>query len=621
MCQWAFCISVINIQCNVQELLLILDEYWKSNPDLHDVPIYYASKMASKALRVYQTFVNMMNSHIQSLMDVKNPFHFNHISSLKGADSSMQLLAPCVVMAAPGMLQNGESRRLFEDWCDDPTNGVVLAGYSVEGTLAKKLLSDPEEITCLNGRIKKCQCSIEYISFSAHVDYLQNSEFIRTVVPDNIVLVHGEKTEMGRLKGSLEREIQQSWPDASHTPPVVMPENGQTVTLTFDNPILADVVGTVATSLLNNISTKIDSANENDEKSVTVEVPENVVLVTENFQSKVMATSELSTYSSCRVGQIEQLMVVPLPQDVIQLKKHNNVNVIHMLVPHLQEVFDDVHETEDIDEKNTSNVQNTKVIIQDEIMMKEVDGGSTSSRHENCVIVTWLASPSNDLIADCATGLLFQVLSTTHFLRTCWLEAHKVKDINLSGTKRPTQNGKEVNITTPSESCIPTDDEAVVKRMKMGLLDPSRSFSNDNKVDGIIYEDMDPVVIAKNRPKLEKIRSYLSQYKDTTFESVTLSRNGLRLIIRAHDTDTSVDGVVEGGDDEESTIISEAYCYIHWAEKENLFNCKGNASSMKKCNMHSHESSATKCHAVVQSRSNWLRGEIVRALSQIEGDL
>jgi cleavage and polyadenylation specificity factor subunit 3 len=73
------------------------------------------------------------------------------------------------------MLQSGVSRQLFERWCEDERNGVVLAGYSVEGTLAKKLLSEPEEITCLDGRIKKRNCAIEYISFSAHVDYIQNT--------------------------------------------------------------------------------------------------------------------------------------------------------------------------------------------------------------------------------------------------------------------------------------------------------------------------------------------------------------------------------------------------------------------------------------------------------------
>ena len=46
-----------------QELLLILDEYWKEREDLHRIPVFYASKMATRALRVYQTYINMMNQH------------------------------------------------------------------------------------------------------------------------------------------------------------------------------------------------------------------------------------------------------------------------------------------------------------------------------------------------------------------------------------------------------------------------------------------------------------------------------------------------------------------------------------------------------------------------------
>ena len=39
--------------------------------------------------------------------------------------------------------QTGVSRHLFERWCDDERNGVVLAGYTVEGTLAHDLLNHP----------------------------------------------------------------------------------------------------------------------------------------------------------------------------------------------------------------------------------------------------------------------------------------------------------------------------------------------------------------------------------------------------------------------------------------------------------------------------------------------
>ena len=46
-----------------------------------------------------------------------------------------------MIMASPGMMQSGLSRQLFEAWCTDKRNGVVIAGYCVEGTLAKVLLS------------------------------------------------------------------------------------------------------------------------------------------------------------------------------------------------------------------------------------------------------------------------------------------------------------------------------------------------------------------------------------------------------------------------------------------------------------------------------------------------
>jgi cleavage and polyadenylation specificity factor subunit 3 len=37
-----------------QELLLILDEYWAAHPELHEIPIYYASSLAKKCMAVYQ---------------------------------------------------------------------------------------------------------------------------------------------------------------------------------------------------------------------------------------------------------------------------------------------------------------------------------------------------------------------------------------------------------------------------------------------------------------------------------------------------------------------------------------------------------------------------------------
>jgi cleavage and polyadenylation specificity factor subunit 3 len=63
-----------------QELLLVLDEYWKKHPDLHNVPIYYSSGLARKCMAVYQTYIHTMNSNIRSRFAKRdNPFVFKSV--------------------------------------------------------------------------------------------------------------------------------------------------------------------------------------------------------------------------------------------------------------------------------------------------------------------------------------------------------------------------------------------------------------------------------------------------------------------------------------------------------------------------------------------------------------
>lgn len=68
-----------------QELLLILDEYWRKHPDLHSVPIYFASNLARKCMAVYQTYIHTMNSNIRSRFAKRdNPFVFKCVLYLLG---------------------------------------------------------------------------------------------------------------------------------------------------------------------------------------------------------------------------------------------------------------------------------------------------------------------------------------------------------------------------------------------------------------------------------------------------------------------------------------------------------------------------------------------------------
>jgi cleavage and polyadenylation specificity factor subunit 3 len=59
------CLMPVFALGRAQELLLILDEYWQAHPELHGVPIYYASQLAQRAQVIYQSYIYMMNQHIR----------------------------------------------------------------------------------------------------------------------------------------------------------------------------------------------------------------------------------------------------------------------------------------------------------------------------------------------------------------------------------------------------------------------------------------------------------------------------------------------------------------------------------------------------------------------------
>ena len=68
---------------------------------------------------------------------------------------------------------------------------------------------------------------MDAISFSAHADFPQTSEFVDLLNPPHVVLVHGEVTEMMRLKKALEQRAKAN--DQVRT--VHTPKNAEIVTI------------------------------------------------------------------------------------------------------------------------------------------------------------------------------------------------------------------------------------------------------------------------------------------------------------------------------------------------------------------------------------------------------
>ncbi|TPX56229.1 hypothetical protein PhCBS80983_g04699 [Powellomyces hirtus] len=308
-----------------QELLLILDEYWQAHPELHTVPIYYASSLAKKCMTVFQTYTNMMNARIRQQVKISNPFQFKHISNLKSM-AHFDDVGPCVMMASPGMLQNGLSRELLELWCVDKRNGVIIPGYVVEGTLGKQILSQPEEITSMSGAKLPLRLTVEYISFSAHVDYRENSAFIEEVGASNLVLVHGDSNEMGRLKSALQSKYaERDIPLHIHTP-----KNCETVELYFRGEKMAKTIGHLATHPPTNAS------------------PLTGILVCRDFTYHLLDPRDLPEFTDLVPASLTQRQTVPCraPFGIVKWYLENMYGPVEVLAKRSFVVFDTVKVTQ-----------------------------------------------------------------------------------------------------------------------------------------------------------------------------------------------------------------------------------------------------------------------------------
>ncbi|KIJ58376.1 hypothetical protein HYDPIDRAFT_34247 [Hydnomerulius pinastri MD-312] len=303
-----------------------------------------------------------MNANIRSRFAKRdNPFVFKHISNLpqpRGWERKIAEGPPCVVLASPGFLQTGPSRELLELWAPDARNGLIITGYSIEGTLARDIMNEPEEIMSLKGNTIQRKISVGYISFSAHVDYSQNSEFIEQVKAQHVVLVHGEQTAMGRLRAAMTARYKDRDEDVKiHTP-----RNLETLELSFRGERVAKVGYRHASS---------KAPQEEDTVSG--------LLVAKDYSYTLLDPRDLRDFAglSTTIVTQRQRIVLGVGWDLVRW--------------HLEGVCGSVEEGLDKDGVRTTRV------------MGAVDVKHTAE-HE--LMLEWDSSASNDMIADSTLALI-----------------------------------------------------------------------------------------------------------------------------------------------------------------------------------------------------------------------
>ncbi|KAL8281150.1 hypothetical protein RQP46_006508 [Phenoliferia psychrophenolica] len=349
-----------------QELLLILDEYWSDHPELHHIPIYYISSLAVKCMDVYRQYIHTMAPNIrEKFARGVNPFDFkgknSFIRPLDRGISKLNDRGPCVVMASPGFLTNGASRELLERWAPDPRNGLIITGYSVEGVMARTIMNEPTEIQALQGGAKiSRRLSVDYISFSAHVDYTQNSKFIDEVMPAHLILVHGEANNMSRLRSALKTKFGERKDDIQ----IYTPRNVEVVKLKFRGERMAKALGSLA------------------ETSPALGSSLSGLLVSKDFTYTFLAPSDLRDFTG-------------LSTSVIMQRQRITVSVTWDLVRwHLQGMYGKIQQGVDAEGVPTMRVMST-------VDIKAI------GKHD--LAVEWVGSVSNDMVADSVIALVLGV--------------------------------------------------------------------------------------------------------------------------------------------------------------------------------------------------------------------
>lgn len=359
-----------------QELLLILEEYWERHPELHNVPIYQASGLARRAMGVYRSYIEMMNDDIRAAFAVANPFQFKHITHLKSAQQ-FDDVGPCVVMATPSMLQSGVSRELFEAWCGDERNCVIIADFAVQGTLARDILTNPSDVISKAGAKIPLRCQVDAISFSAHADFPQTSEFLDTLRPPHVVLVHGEATEMGRLKKALEQHAA-----ALGIPRAVyMPKLTQAVMVPHKPRRTAQVVGRLA------------------EKRPAEGQPLRGLLVKRGGVHTVLHHDDLPRFTKLHPGTVVQRQAMALQRPFSEVRLA------------LELMFEGVQGTGDLGAVSATPSGQLLRIGNAVTVAYEASGGKGSgegAKDGGRVVLEWTGGSEADMIADAVVAVVLQ---------------------------------------------------------------------------------------------------------------------------------------------------------------------------------------------------------------------
>ncbi|MEW6529143.1 MAG: beta-CASP ribonuclease aCPSF1 [Candidatus Micrarchaeota archaeon] len=188
-----------------QEILLVLEDYYKRNPDFN-VPVYIDG-MVLEASAIHTAYPEYLRENLQKrILSNQSPFESPMIRVAKGENKQtiMNNGEQAIILAPSGMLNGGPSYEYLKGMSNNNKNTLIFVGYQSALSLGSKIQKGMKEIpvTGDDGRTEtmKINMRVETVEgFSGHSDRAQLMAFIKriTPTPERIFTMHGDwsKTE------------------------------------------------------------------------------------------------------------------------------------------------------------------------------------------------------------------------------------------------------------------------------------------------------------------------------------------------------------------------------------------------------------------------------------------
>jgi len=193
-----------------QELIYILHLLLKKNK-IPRIPIFIDSPMAVNATSIFKIHPECFDQETfdHFISEDLDPFGFEtikYISSVKESKEINNHEAPCIIISASGMAENGRILHHLRNNIDNPANTIVVVGFMAEHTLGRKLVEKFEEVKIF-GKLYPLNAEVKTLnSFSAHADYQEICQWVEQYDLKRlktIFLVHGEPPALENLKSEL----------------------------------------------------------------------------------------------------------------------------------------------------------------------------------------------------------------------------------------------------------------------------------------------------------------------------------------------------------------------------------------------------------------------------------